>query len=172
MANAGGAAPALVNDEERVARLCYRAEYPITRRNEHLSDLNPDTDSYRLEEFTWDDFTKNGFSVQRISLFSRGAANAALQERIAKKKAKADPAADTLELVGAVLASVAEVHAIRTLNGNRAFVVCEEPIEGNPAHACIRSEGSYPKGEFLKYRVSLQAAFGQARSLEVFPETV
>ena len=170
MANAGGAAPALVSDEEDVARLCFRAGFPITRRNSHHSDVDPESGFYRLEEFTWDDFTNRGFSVQRLALFSRDAANAAYQAKVEKRRAKGDPV-DTLEFLGAVVASVAQIHAIRTAKGGRAFAVCQEPIEGNPAHACIRSDEQYSKPEFMKYRLLLQAIFAQVRGSEVFPES-
>lgn len=172
MANAGGAAPVLVDEEEDVARLCYRAGFPITRRNDHHCEVDPDSGLYRLEEFTWEDFTQKGFSVQRRALFTREAAITAFQAKMEKRRVKGDPA-DTLELLGAVVAPVAQIHAIRTMRDGRAFAVWEEPIEGNAAHACIRSDEKYPRSEFMKYRALLQEIFAQVRSTdETFPELV
>lgn len=171
MANAGGAAPVFVSDEEDVARLCFRAGFPITRRNSHHCDVDPESGLFRLEGFTWDDFTNRGFSVQRLALFSREAANGALQARVEKRRERGDPV-DTLELLGAVVASVARIHSIRTAKGGRAFAVCQDPIEGNPAHAFIRSDEQYSKPEFMKYRVLLQAIFAEVKSPDVFPEHV
>jgi hypothetical protein len=158
-----------VSDEEDVARLCFRASFPITRRGEYLSDFDPGSQLYRLEELTWDDFSNRGFSVQRRSLFSRVAAQAALQDRIDRKREKLGATADSLKLEGAVLARVASIRAIQTLGGERAFSVWKEPVDGNSAHACIRSNGGYPRGEFLKYRVQLQAVFAGLRPLSVLP---
>ena len=165
----GGAAR--VSDDEEVARLCFKADFPVTHDGQHPSEIDA-VGMYRLEEFQWKDFSKperGGFSVQRTSLFTRADAQRVLEDRI-RKKVEREKRVDGYDLEGVVTAGVHQIHGIRDGDGESAFVVTPEPVDGNPAHAAIRVTNKIGSGPFLKYRKALQDVFGQVRPLEALRE--
>jgi hypothetical protein len=169
----GAAATAiLVDEDERVARLCFKADFPITHDGQHPSDVDPTTHLYRLEEFQWKDFSnpdRGGFSVQRMSLFTRTDAVRILRERT-QKKVDANKPVNGFDLEGVVAASVGEINSVKDAAGENAFLVTPEPVTDAPAHAAIRASGKYGSGAFLKYRLMLQGIFGELQPLTVLRE--
>lgn len=169
----GGAANiTLVEDDEEVARLCFKSDWPVTHDGKYPSEIDPVTRLYRLEEFQWKDFSKqarSGFSVQRTSLFSQTDAKRVLEERIARKQEREKPL-DGYDLEGVVIARVSAIHGIKDADGQSTFLVSPESTPDSPAHSAIRTSETCNSGEFLKYRKELQTAFGQLQSVEILPE--
>lgn len=166
-----GEAVACVDDAEEVARLCFKADFPITHDGQHPGEID-ETGLYRLEELQWKDFhvpERGGFSVQRMSLFTQGDARKILNDRI-RRKTEAGKRTDGYDLEGVVTAEAGEIRQIRDAEGDSAFVVTPAPLADNPAHAAIRASGKYDSGFFLKYRRALQEVFGQLRPLEALSE--
>ena len=160
---------AVLDQDERVARLCFKADFPITHDDHFPSEIDPETRLYQLEEFQWKDFStpeRGGFSVQRMSLSGRSQAREILADRIRRKTERGKPT-NGYDLEGVVVALVGEIGSIKDTDGADAFIVSPTPMPENAAHAAIRTSGRYDSARFLKYRLLLQRVFGQLQPLTV-----
>lgn len=157
MAVGAGEAAALVDDEEDVCRLCFAAQVPISRDNQHPNQID-DEGFIRLEEIGWDDLASRGFSLVRRHLYSvsRGEAEAARRDE--KRRAKGQEA--RYQLAGALIVRAANIKAIADDNGAQVFNVFATPTAEEEAHAEIKFAQVIPRNQFLRFRQALRVELG------------
>jgi hypothetical protein len=152
----------LVDAEEDVCRLCFSAKIPISYEQKHPNQIDTETGFILLEELSWQDMKKRGFSVQRRLLYSMNEALDVAARRDAARAEKGQEAA--YKLAGVLIAKVERITAITDDEGNQVFRVLATPSEeAGPAHAEIRVAGHLNKADFMKFRINLQAALGKIK---------
>jgi hypothetical protein len=159
----------LVDAEEDVCRLCFSAKIPISIDNRHPNQIDVNTGYILLEELSWQDFKKRGFSLQRRRLYSHAEALALAAKRNAAKAEKGQDAA--YQLAGVLIAKVASINAISDDDGSQIFRVLATPNENEPGHSEIRIADHLTKMHLLKYRVSLQSALGKMQDAALLDRT-
>lgn len=167
-ATAGGAVRALVDDAESVCRLCYKAGIPITQDQQYPDEIGPEDQMIRIGQISKQDLTKRGFSVQRVSLYSRQQALAepARRERSRQDKGKGRAG---FVLQGVLLAQVSRIHSIGNDEGVRVFNVYQSPNDGGQAHAEIFFNKTMQSSQYLKWRIELRNVLGKLQPLAVLP---
>lgn len=167
-ATAGGAARALVDDAEDVCRLCYKAGIPITQDGQYPDEIDPDNQMIRVGQISKQDLTKRGFSLQRVSLYSR---QRALAEPARRERARQDRGKNHAGFVlkGVLLAHVGRIHRIGHNQGVRVFNVYESPSDESQAHAEILFEKTVPGSQYLKWRVELRDVLGRLQPVTALP---
>lgn len=145
-----------LNDSEIVARLCFQSDagQDVFGHGKPF-DINPQTQKLRYEAIKMKDLRSNGFSVQRVAIFTRSDAvrHRSLQ-RSRKPRAK-------VRLIGAVTASTKNLRAQVNSTGTCLFDVFSKPVALNPGHSEIRLVGAVARSEEMKCRVVLVEIFGQ-----------
>lgn len=157
-----------VCDTETVCRLGFAADFPASRDGNHSQTHDPETMLIRLEEFSLDDLNKNGFSLQRVCLYSQEAALAEAARRNADKSDK--HGFDVKYRVsGGHFFQVSAVHAIVDGEGSAIFKVLETPTKEEPAHAEIRAHAKVTNSQKLKYRKALREVLGPLKGIDGLP---
>lgn len=164
----GGASLALVDDAESICRLSFKAGIPIVVDGQHPDDVDPKDQMIRVEAISKQDLTKRGFSLQRVSFYSREMALAQPEARELKRVADGKPKAGYV-LQGAFLARVSKIHGIVSNGGAQVFTVYESPTAQNPAHAEIRIDPGAKGSDFLKWRLELRRALGKLQPVTALP---
>jgi len=160
---AQGVAQAFVADDETVCRLAFSADHPISRGTGYPQKHDPETGLIRMEEITWDDLKKNGFSVQICSLYSFAEATDEAARRNAERSAKAGFEVN-YRLAGCHFAIVRSINEIVDEAGQSMFYVLDSRTPEAPAHAEIRAtDHLVDKSILLKYRESLRDVLGRIR---------
>lgn len=167
---AGGSAVVvpLVSEEEMVCRLCYKAGIPITVDGKYPDDIDPTTLTLRESQISQQDLTKRGFSVQRLSLYSRQLAMDEPERRERDRKQRGKPRAG-FALQGVLLGHVAEIHAVRGAAGEQVFRVYETPNSDSVAHAEIKLAPGVSGSQYLKWRKLLSDRLGTRQPISVLP---
>ncbi|MES2671785.1 MAG: hypothetical protein V4673_15375 [Pseudomonadota bacterium] len=159
----------LVDPEEDICRLCFSAKIPISYDSKHPNQIDSDTGLIRLEELSWADFRKRGFSIQRRILYSLREALEMAARRDAAKTAKGLDAAYTL--AGVLIAKVERINTISDAEGKQVFRVIPTPgQETDLAHAEIRIADHLTKDDLLKFRVDLQAVLGKMQEANLLDQ--
>jgi len=167
-ATAGGAARALVDDAEDVCRLCYKAGIPITQDGQYPDEIDLDTQMIRVGQISKQDLTKRGFSLHRVSLYSR---QRALAEPARKERARQDLGKSHAGFVlkGVLLAQVGRIHGIGHDQGVRVFNVYESPTDESRAHAEVLFDKTVPGSQYLKWRIELRDVLGTLQPVTALP---
>ena len=164
--DAAGAAIKVLDDGERVARLCFSADIPIVD-NKFPNQIDQKTKLIRLEEISYRE-VKRGFSVQRIHLYSLREAQNLVDERERRKQEKGVVA--NYLLAGVLACKVERVHAIVSADGIPVFQVLAKPLDGQAGHAEIHFKGAIKKEDFLEHRLALQQVLGKLSAPEILDE--
>jgi len=143
--------PVVLADEERVLRLCFRANANAILGLQRPRHTDPDTGRLYEDAVQMRDLMLRGFSLQRIALYSVAQGERAAAEQQARK-----PDGD-VQLLGGVVAQVSNVHAIVDDDGVQVFEVQAHPTNDDPSHAMVKS--SLPRSKLLKFRPTLVACF-------------
>jgi len=151
----------LVDEREDVCRLCFSADVPISRHDNHPNQIDPLTGRIRLEEISWEDLSSKGFSLQRRHLYSLEKAIREAERRDNAKSEKLSVNAG-YKLAGVLIVRVARINEILH-EGVKAFSVYATPQPGDPGHAEIRVGAHCRKHDLLKFRIALQTALGSMR---------
>jgi hypothetical protein len=155
---AEGAAKVLVEPGEEICRLCFSADVPICD-NQYPNQIDPETGLIRLEELSWTELRKRGFSVQERRKYSYAEAVDMAARREAGKLAKGINS--NYKLAGVLISRVAEITGITDERASQVFRVIATPTVDQPGHAEIRLGESFTRDDLLKFRVNLQAALGK-----------
>ncbi|WP_155413169.1 hypothetical protein [Xanthomonas arboricola] len=168
--NAVGAAAAvpLVPDHEIVCRLCFKAGIPITVDKKYPDEIDPSSGKIRATQISQQDLTKRGFSLQRVSLYSRQLAAAQpVRKELARKERGLEPAGFVLQ--GVVSGRVKEIHAVRDGGGRTIFCVYATPNDDSDAHAEVKFAPGVKGSEYIKWRVVLVDLLGTLQPVESLP---
>lgn len=146
-----------LDNSEVVARLCFQSDAgQDVFGHGKPSDINPETRQLRYEAIKMKDLRSRGFSVQRVSMFSR---SDALRHRNRQRARK--PLAK-VQLAGVVVVSAGAVRSLTDSCGDRLLEICPKPDSVDRGHSEILIVGELKRSEELKCRIKLAELFGEA----------
>lgn len=147
-----------LKDSEIVARLCFQSDAgKDVFGHGKPSDVDPETRQLRYAAIKMKDLRENGFSVQRVSMFSQSDALRHLsQQRARKPQAK-------VQLVGVVAVSAEQLRTLADSSGRQLLDVFPKPDPADRGHSEIYIVGDVKKkrSEELRCRTQLAQLFGE-----------
>jgi len=154
-----------VDPEESICRVGYEADVAIFIERQFPQTHDPVTGLLRLEEISWQDLKKRGFSVQMKSLYSRASAEESADFKNKNWSEKLGVTANC-RVAGVHIAGVKAVNDIVKADGKSAFRVLNTRTDDFPSHAEIRLVDGLDKSYFLQFRQELRDTLGPLRDVD------